>query len=126
MIIESAERFGLAQLHQLRGRVGRGREAAHCVAVHGHCTEEAKSRLAALAATSDGFEIAERDLEIRGPGDLLGKRQSGMPVLQMANLRRDVIWLDRACRDAREMVTREGVAGRRRAPNEVPKPFEER
>jgi ATP-dependent DNA helicase RecG len=107
MIIESAERFGLAQLHQLRGRVGRGREAAHCVALHGRLTDEAKSRLDALAATCDGFEIAERDLEIRGPGDLLGKRQSGMPVLQMANLRRDVLWLDRACRDARDILAQD-------------------
>ena len=72
MLIEHAERFGLAQLHQLRGRVGRGAQRAHCVLLHGdELSAAARARLAAVAETTDGFEIAERDLEIRGPGDFV-------------------------------------------------------
>jgi ATP-dependent DNA helicase RecG len=106
MVIESAERFGLAQLHQLRGRVGRGSESATCVAIHGRLSEAARQRLEIFAATTDGFEIAERDLALRGPGDLLGTRQAGLPSLKVARLPEDWDWLVRARDDARELLGR--------------------
>ena len=90
MVIEQAERFGLAQLHQLRGRVGRGDAASICILVHGSDLAEAtRTRLDALVETTDGFEIAERDLELRGPGDMLGTRQSGLPLFRVGDLVRD-------------------------------------
>jgi ATP-dependent DNA helicase RecG len=108
MVIESAERFGLAQLHQLRGRVGRGAGAATCVALHGRLSETARRRLEIFASVTDGFEIAERDLALRGPGDLLGTRQAGLPPLRVARLPEDWDWLVRARDDAREMLGRLG------------------
>lgn len=107
MIIESAERFGLSQLHQLRGRVGRGRSASRCVAVHGRLSDVGRRRLQVFESTTDGFRIAEADLEIRGPGELLGTRQSGVPVFRAANLVRDQEWLQRARSDARELMGQE-------------------
>jgi hypothetical protein len=99
MVIEHAERFGLAQLHQLRGRVGRGEQRGHCILLHGNAlSAAARARLAAVAATTDGFEIAERDLEIRGPGDFVGTRQSGVPALRTGDLLRD----HRIMEDARD------------------------
>ena len=90
MIIENAERLGLAQLHQLRGRVGRGARRSACVMMYdGPLTEAARARLEVLRATTDGFEIAQRDLEIRGPGELLGTRQTGLAQLRIADLARD-------------------------------------
>jgi ATP-dependent DNA helicase RecG len=94
MVIEHAERFGLSQLHQLRGRVGRGAAASACVLLYsagdsGRVGDTAKARLKAMAETSDGFEIARRDLEIRGPGEFLGSRQSGAPLLRFADLTTD-------------------------------------
>lgn len=90
MVVEQAERFGLAQLHQLRGRVGRGEAASTCILLHApEAGELALARLEALAATSDGFEIAERDLELRGPGDILGTRQSGLPLFRVGDIVRD-------------------------------------
>jgi ATP-dependent DNA helicase RecG len=90
MLVEHAERFGLAQLHQLRGRVGRSQYQAHCLLMANYpMSEEAKQRLRALTETHDGFAIAERDLEIRGPGEFLGTRQSGLPELRVAHLIRD-------------------------------------
>ena len=90
MVIENAERLGLAQLHQLRGRVGRGAAASHCVLMyHSPISENARARLAALRETSDGFVIAQRDLELRGPGEVLGTRQTGMLQLHIADLVRD-------------------------------------
>ncbi len=90
MVIEQAERFGLAQLHQLRGRVGRGEAASTCILVHApNLGARAQARLQTLAATGDGFEIAERDLELRGPGDVLGTRQSGMPLFRVGDIVRD-------------------------------------
>ncbi len=87
MVIEHAERFGLSQLHQLRGRVGRGRAASVCVLLYtGPLSPTGKSRLKAMAETTDGFEIARRDLEIRGPGEFMGARQSGAPLLRFADL----------------------------------------
>ncbi len=111
MVIESAERFGLAQLHQLRGRVGRGAGVAVCVAIHGRLAGTARRRLEIFAATRDGFEIAEADLALRGPGDLLGTRQAGMPSLRVALLPEDWDWLVRARDDARDLLGRlEGPA----------------
>jgi ATP-dependent DNA helicase RecG len=90
MVIENAERMGLAQLHQLRGRVGRGSEASSCVLLwHPPLSPLAKERLAVLRNTSDGFEVARRDLELRGPGELLGTRQTGLPQMRVADLMRD-------------------------------------
>ena len=106
MVIESAERFGLAQLHQLRGRVGRGVRASRCVAVHGRLGEAARRRLEVFAATSDGFAIAEADLAQRGPGDLLGTRHAGLPKLRSADLVAHREWVERARADARELRPR--------------------
>ncbi len=93
MVIEHAERFGLSQLHQLRGRVGRGSLASVCVLMYdppqGGLSDSAKARLRAMVDTQDGFEIAQRDLHIRGPGELLGERQSGVPMLRFADVERD-------------------------------------
>ncbi len=90
MIIENAERLGLAQLHQLRGRVGRGREKSTCVLLyHGGLSAVSRQRLAIMRETNDGFRIAQRDLELRGPGELLGTRQTGLPGLRVADLSRD-------------------------------------
>ncbi|HET8645812.1 MAG TPA: helicase-related protein, partial [Vicinamibacteria bacterium] len=90
MVIEHAERFGLAQLHQLRGRVGRGAHHSTCVLVtHGHLSEEARARLEVMVRTGDGFLIAEKDLELRGPGDVFGTRQWGLPRFRAADLLRD-------------------------------------
>jgi ATP-dependent DNA helicase RecG len=100
MVVEQAERFGLAQLHQLRGRVGRGGKGGACILIGKPMTPDAEARLAALAASGDGFALAERDLEIRGFGDLLGVRQSGMPPFKVADLTRDLDLLTLARRDA--------------------------
>ncbi|MCC6810804.1 MAG: ATP-dependent DNA helicase RecG [Deltaproteobacteria bacterium] len=89
MVIEHADRFGLSQLHQLRGRVGRGAHKSYCYLVAGYAGEEAYRRLRILCDTNDGFRIAEEDLEIRGPGDFIGTRQAGLPELGVANLARD-------------------------------------
>jgi ATP-dependent DNA helicase RecG len=99
MVIEHAERFGLSQLHQLRGRVGRGAAASACVLLYapnegGRVGETARARLKAMAETGDGFEIARRDLEIRGPGEFLGAKQSGAPLLRFADLTDDALLLD--------------------------------
>ncbi|MEK7717701.1 MAG: helicase-related protein, partial [Pseudomonadota bacterium] len=96
MIIENAERLGLSQLHQLRGRIGRGQAESHCVLLYqAPLSEMARARLAALRETSDGFEIARRDLEMRGPGEVLGTRQAGMPQFHIADLLRDRALLPR-------------------------------
>ena len=90
MVIEHAERFGLSQLHQLRGRVGRGAGASTCVLVtHGRLSDEARARLDVMTRTGDGFVIAEKDLELRGPGDFFGTRQWGLPRLRVGDLVRD-------------------------------------
>ncbi|HEX5758909.1 MAG TPA: ATP-dependent DNA helicase RecG, partial [Thermoanaerobaculia bacterium] len=108
MVIESAERFGLAQLHQLRGRVGRGPRPSRCVALHGALTEEARRRLEVFAGTTDGFAIAEADLALRGPGELLGTRQAGIPAFRVADLAADFAWLQTARDDARALLPRLG------------------
>ena len=105
MIIESAERFGLTQLHQLRGRIGRGKDRSYCVALAGDkLTDEARRRLQVFARSDDGFEIAEADLEIRGPGDLLGTRQSGLPLFRVADIVRDQQWIEAARQDIHDML----------------------
>ena len=86
MLIEDAERFGLAQLHQLRGRVGRGTQRSFCILLSDSTDELAQRRLAVVAGSQDGFAIAEADLELRGAGNLLGTRQSGLPPLRVASL----------------------------------------
>lgn len=108
MIIESAERFGLSQLHQLRGRVGRGSEQSHCILMSGYkLSEEGKKRLETMVRTNDGFEIAEVDLKLRGPGDIEGTQQSGVPFnLKIAHLGRDGQILQLA-RDTAEMIINE-------------------
>ncbi len=111
MVIEHAERFGLSQLHQLRGRVGRGAAASACVLLYsageaGRLGETARARLKAMAETADGFEIARRDLEIRGPGEFLGARQSGAPLLRFADLATDAQLLEWARQLAPMMLDR--------------------
>jgi ATP-dependent DNA helicase RecG len=97
MVIEHAERFGLAQLHQLRGRVGRGAVASVCVLLYGTpLSATGKARLKAMVETTDGFEIARRDLEIRGPGEFMGARQSGDTLLRFADLAQDGALLQQA------------------------------
>ncbi len=101
MVIEHAERFGLAQLHQLRGRIGRGAAKSYCVLMTGgKVTEEGERRLDAMVRTNDGFQIAELDLELRGPGEFFGTRQAGMPSFRVANLIRDRQLLELAKREA--------------------------
>jgi ATP-dependent DNA helicase RecG len=90
MVIENAERLGLAQLHQLRGRVGRGRHASSCLLLYrAPLSQLARERLAVMRDTNDGFEVARRDLELRGPGELLGTRQTGLAQMRVADLLRD-------------------------------------
>ena len=103
MVVEHAERFGLAQLHQLRGRVGRGSAQSTCILVgNAHNNPEAHRRMEIMCETNDGFKIAEVDLELRGPGEMIGIRQSGVPAFKYANLIRD----RRALEIAREEANR--------------------
>jgi ATP-dependent DNA helicase RecG len=90
MVIEDADRFGLSQLHQLRGRVGRGKAKIYCILTSHNKNQETLLRLKALCGTNDGFKIAEEDLKLRGPGDFFGSRQSGLPTFQVANLSYDL------------------------------------
>jgi ATP-dependent DNA helicase RecG len=101
MLVEHAERFGLSQLHQLRGRVGRGAHQSYCILLYQYpLTDQGRERLKALTETTDGFEIAEKDLELRGPGDFFGTRQSGMPTLRVGDLVRDHQLMEDARREA--------------------------
>ncbi len=101
MVVEHAERFGLAQLHQLRGRIGRGAAKSYCILMTGgKVSEDGERRLDALVRTTDGFEIGEMDLQLRGPGEFFGTRQSGMPGFRVANLLRDIELLEVARREA--------------------------
>ena len=97
MIVEHAERFGLSQLHQLRGRIGRGSRQSYCILIYGEqVSKEAQFRLRTMAQTSDGFAIAEADLELRGPGDFLGTKQSGLPEFKVADIVEDQWILEQA------------------------------
>ena len=107
MIVENAERFGLSQLHQLRGRVGRGRHLSYCVLMTKSRQEEAMRRLKTLAATTDGFQIAQADLEQRGPGDFFGVRQHGLPGLRVADLGCDAQLLQSAQKSAERLLSQD-------------------
>ena len=100
MIVFDAERFGLAQLHQLRGRVGRGAEQSHCILVTEKMNDTARERIRTLVDSNDGFVIAEMDLKLRGPGEFFGTKQSGLPELRIANILRDAEILEIARREA--------------------------
>ncbi len=104
MVIEDADRFGLSQLHQLRGRVGRGEHRAYCVLIAEPTTVEAEQRVAAMVATTDGFELAEEDLRIRGQGTVFGARQAGAKDLRIADILRDADLLVAARREAFALV----------------------
>jgi len=107
MIVENAERFGLAQLHQLRGRVGRSEFQSYCILISYSNSDIAKKRLGVLAQTSDGFKIAEKDLEIRGPGEFLGLRQHGLPEFKIANIFEDIDVLKRVQKDVEELLEKD-------------------
>jgi ATP-dependent DNA helicase RecG len=105
MIVEHAERFGLSQLHQLRGRIGRGERQSYCILIYGQrVSKEGKFRLRKMAETSDGFEIAEADLELRGPGDFLGTKQSGLPEFRVADIVEDQWILEQAKTEAWKVI----------------------
>jgi len=110
MIIEDADRFGLSQLHQLRGRVGRGQAKSYCILTSHNKNPETLQRLKALCKTTDGFKIAEEDLQLRGPGDFFGSRQSGLPVFRVANLSCDLQTLKQAQKASAEWIDTEGTA----------------
>jgi ATP-dependent DNA helicase RecG len=113
MVIESAERFGLSQLHQLRGRVGRGARASVCILLYGEAlSDTARERLKVIFEHTDGFEIARRDLELRGPGEYLGERQSGVPMLRFADLEKDIRLIEAARDAAAELMARHPSAAR--------------
>jgi ATP-dependent DNA helicase RecG len=108
MVIEHAERFGLAQLHQLRGRIGRGAEQSTCILLFDEpLSDTAKARLKTLYETDDGFEVARRDLEIRGPGEFLGLRQSGIPSLRYSDFQKDSLWVELAVRFGAKLIAAE-------------------
>ena len=104
MIIENAERFGLAQLHQLRGRVGRGKHKSYCILIYNSKTEVCKERMAIMEETTDGFKISQKDLEIRGPGEFFGTRQHGLPELKVANIFKHIKILKKAQLEARYII----------------------
>ena len=119
MVIESAERFGLAQLHQLRGRIGRpgghGQRECVCVLLYGELQGNARERLRVIYESADGFEIARRDLELRGPGEYLGQRQSGQALLRFADLERDRDLVEAAVKAAAELIDADPAAARAHA-----------
>jgi len=104
MVIEHAERFGLSQLHQLRGRIGRGPHPSYCILVSNPQTEKAKLRIEAMLTTSDGFRLAEQDLDIRGPGRFFGPAQHGAPELKIGNIIRDMELMELARDEAFSLV----------------------
>jgi len=104
MVIEQAERFGLSQLHQLRGRVGRGAEQSYCILVTGKMNEGAKERIRTMVESTDGFYISEMDLKLRGPGEFFGTKQSGLPALRIANIIRDHDVLEMARAEAQAFI----------------------
>jgi ATP-dependent DNA helicase RecG len=106
MVVEQAERFGLAQLHQLRGRVGRGAAQSYCILVTDKMNDTARQRIRTLVESTDGFYISEMDLKLRGPGEFFGTKQSGLPALRIANILRDAEILEIARRDAVDFIAR--------------------
>ncbi|AVK98048.1 ATP-dependent DNA helicase RecG [Lysinibacillus sphaericus] len=104
MVVYDAERFGLAQLHQLRGRVGRGEHQSYCILIADPKSDEGKERMQSMTETNDGFRLAEKDLELRGPGDFFGRKQSGLPDFKVADLVHDYRTLETARKDATEMI----------------------
>ena len=104
MLVENAEQFGLAQLHQLRGRIGRGAHESYCILISDAKTGGADERLKVLEETTDGFRIAEADLKMRGPGELLGREQSGLPEFRFGNLAEDLNLIRRARELATQLV----------------------
>ena len=107
MVVENAEHFGLSQLHQLRGRVGRGQAKSYCILLSEHPSEETKRRLKVMTQTNDGFEISREDLALRGPGDFFGQRQHGLPALKIADLSCDMALLDEAQQAAKGWMARD-------------------
>ena len=104
MVIEQAEHFGLSQIHQLRGRVGRGPHQSYCVLVTGNLNDAARERIRTLVESNDGFYIAEMDMKLRGPGEFFGTKQSGIPGLQLADLLRDADVLETARTEAQALI----------------------
>jgi ATP-dependent DNA helicase RecG len=117
LLVENAERFGLAQLHQLRGRIGRGSHTSTCVLIEGSGSPEAMERLRILERSNDGFEIAEEDLRLRGAGDILGTAQSGLPPLRIADLYRDADLIPVAAKEAERILTQDPSLS---APRHIP------
>ena len=107
MVVENAERFGLSQLHQLRGRVGRGQAKSYCILLSEHPSEETRRRLKVMTRTNNGFEISQEDLHLRGPGDFFGQRQHGLPTLKIADLACDMQLLEEAQSAARALLCRD-------------------
>ena len=107
MVIENAERFGLSQLHQLRGRVGRGKHQSYCILVSDNKNKETRERLKVMTQTADGFKIAEEDLRLRGPGDFFGVRQHGLPGLKIADIGCDTKLLREAQEAAESLLERD-------------------
>ena len=107
MVVENAERFGLSQLHQLRGRVGRGEHQSYCILISDNKNEETKQRLKVMTQTTDGFKIAEEDLRLRGPGDFFGSRQHGLPGLRVADIGCDTALLQQAKEAAEGLLSRD-------------------
>jgi len=121
-VIEHAERYGLAQLHQLRGRVGRGSRESTCLLMYGEpLSDTAKRRLRVIKENSDGFAIAREDLKLRGPGEFLGARQSGVPMLRFADLERDLDLLEAARNTSRALLADHPEAARRHLERWLPR-----
>ena len=110
MVIEDADRFGLSQLHQLRGRVGRGRAKSYCILTTRNRNPDTLQRLKALCKTTDGFKIAEEDLRLRGPGDFFGSRQSGLPAFRVADLNCDISTMKDAQQASAEWIDEFGTS----------------
>ena len=107
MVVENADRFGLSQLHQLRGRVGRGKAKSYCILLSDSQNEETRARLKVMTQTNDGFRISQEDLRLRGPGDFFGQRQHGLPAMKIADLSCDMRLLDEAQTAARQLMERD-------------------
>ena len=112
IIVENADRFGLSQLHQLRGRVGRGKHQSYCVLITSNRNQETRARLKVLTQTTDGFRISEEDLKLRGPGDFFGKRQHGLPQMRIADLAGDTRLLKEAQEAAQALLAEDTTLDR--------------